>query len=127
MPGHWRWCHRQRVWWWEAHRWPTTPYIQHPSDPFLPGRFPSSVRAVLGEVSLQRANNSSGCEIRFMSDCDEVYVTLMSRERNSFVYTYCGDYLCERIELCADVVTKICIKRPQSYSKTDLELIKTVF
>lgn len=90
-------------------------------------RFPASVRSVLKNASLERANNSSGCEVRFISDCDEVYVTLMSKDRNSFIYTYCGDYLCERIELSANEKTTVCIKQPENYGKVDLSLIKKRF
>ena len=90
-------------------------------------RFPASVRAVLSGASLARAKNSSGCEIRFVSESGEVYVTLMSKDNDSYVYTFSGDYLCERIFLPKDTKSTICIKRPLQQLGIDKNILRGRF
>lgn len=90
-------------------------------------RFPCSVRSVLTGASLLRSLNSSGCEIRFASDSDEVYVTLMSKDNDSYVYTYSGDYLCERVFLPKDTKITVSVKRPVQQTGIDKDVLKGRF
>ena len=90
-------------------------------------RYPASVRESLIGTSLTRAQNSSGCEIRFVSDMDEVFVILLSKSMDSYAYTFCGDYLCERVFLPKDTKSTICIRRPSQQEGIEDSILRGRF
>jgi hypothetical protein len=68
-------------------------------------RFPKQVRESLTEKGRTKAAESSGCEIRFVTEASNIRVTMAAQEKDGRVLVFKGDLFHAAYDLKAGVVT----------------------
>ncbi|UKS27898.1 GDSL-type esterase/lipase family protein [Paenibacillus sp. HWE-109] len=90
--------------------------VEVESREFYPGvglhRFPASVRNALGKRGKLVSRQSSGCEIRFVSDSPQVCVSLSSFDSNGEALVFYGDIFHSKHSLIQGTIHTILLEKP---------------
>lgn len=82
-------------------------------------RFPEEVRRALSEKGQSKAVQSSGCELRFITDADQVRVTMSSLESNGRVLVFRGDFFHSSHGIPSGVVTTLELNIPERFADVE--------
>ncbi|KRE58023.1 SGNH/GDSL hydrolase family protein [Paenibacillus sp. Soil750] len=97
---------------------------------YLPGlrlqRFPKQVRESLTEKGRTKAAESSGCEIRFVTEAANIRVTMAAQEKDGRVLVFRGDLFHAAYDLKAGVVTTLQLEAPERFAEVPPALLDNV-
>ncbi|MGO4499340.1 SGNH/GDSL hydrolase family protein [Paenibacillus sp. 2RAB27] len=100
------------------------------SRAYLPGlrlqRFPKQVRESLTEKGRTKAAESSGCEIRFVTEATNIRVTMAAQEKDGRVLVFKGDFFHAAYDLKAGVITTLQLESPERFAEVPLALLDNV-
>ncbi len=88
-------------------------------------RFPRLVRDALGKNGAAMAMQSSGCELRFVTEADPLRLTVSAYETDGDVLVFSGDYFHSSYRLKAGKPTAITLEKHEKFSGVDKSVLKT--
>ncbi|MGG1518848.1 SGNH/GDSL hydrolase family protein [Paenibacillus oryzisoli] len=93
----------------------------------LPGRrlqrFPREVREALTDKGRTKAAESSGCELRFVTDANVFRLTLAAQEKDGQVLVFKGDLFHAAYTLRAGVYTTLELEQPDRFAEVPAALL----
>ncbi|WP_207953081.1 SGNH/GDSL hydrolase family protein [Paenibacillus agricola] len=87
-------------------------------------RFPQSIRASMGDQGRMAATQSSGCEIRFVTEAGKIRLTMEALETTGDLMVFKGDYVHSHHRLQPGVRHTILLEKPELFDKIKPELLQ---